>query len=515
MKKNKRIVADSIQSATKTKQNIKVEGLSFLSFIFKDKANKKYLYAGLIIGLVYLIILKILFPSPSYYSDSYTYIQVARDNQDISFRPVEYSEFIRFFKGVTTSDFALIIGQYFFNIVANLFLFFTVTYFFAINKKLKAVLFVLLICNPLYLFYSNYILSDALFCSLTVAWFATLIWTINRFNWGVVAMQLLMLLLLFKLRYNAIVFPVFITIALFLTKEPLWKKITASALGFVLILLLMKNITDRTEELTGTRVFSAFSGWQLANNAMHVLKYENIDTTKLDDDGRNINRFIKAYFDSLPTAQKNNNDVKASYMWDNKSPLKKYLSQYGVKNGFTIYFQGWTAIGPVYNDFGTSVILQKPGAYLKHFVLPNTKKYFFPELEAYDSYNQGADTMAKVAKDYYEYETNKVKVSAAGLHKAVMLPWKYLFPFINFLFLATVLVYLSTGTFKRVKKLFNQSLLLYLLVYFGNLLFVSALAPNVFRYHVFIVTLCVVFIVYLLQMIATNFQKKNMQANKL
>lgn len=79
-------------------------GAMFWHFVVQ-KENRVFAYAALLIGIVYFIALRLLFPIPSFYSDSYTYIQVARDNQPVSFRPGEYAEMINFFKGMSTSYF--------------------------------------------------------------------------------------------------------------------------------------------------------------------------------------------------------------------------------------------------------------------------------------------------------------------------------------------------------------------------------------------------------------------------
>src|SRR5207253_1256906 len=98
-----------------------------------------------------------------------------------------------------------------------LFLFFTWTYFFRLKKVFKIVLYVLLIVNPFYLFYSNYVSSDAFFNCFTVLWFTLLIWIMYRPSWVLIIVQLIVLAALFELRYNAIFFPAISTIALLLS----------------------------------------------------------------------------------------------------------------------------------------------------------------------------------------------------------------------------------------------------------------------------------------------------------
>lgn len=471
--------------------------LSFYHFVWHEKANRKLLIIGLLAGVGFILLLRVLFPFPSFYADSYTYIDAAAERQPISFRPIQYSEFINFFHHFSTSDLALIIGQYVIAIVANLFLFFSCLYFFDLPHRLKTLLFILLVFNPLYLLSANYVLSDSFFCSLTTIWFTCLIWIICKPNAINMLLQFVLLMLLFKLRYNALIFPCFTLLALAFSRQSLWKKLLVAAFSFGIMFLLMNEISDKTEAITGTRTFSAFSGWQMAGNAMHILRNTPADTTDFDDEQREINHFVINYLIDIDSLKTHEEEITAAYIWDKKSPLKQYLYYYASKNYYNNYFETWTALGPIYNHFGATVIAQQPLAYIKYFVWPNTKRYFMPVMEAYSEYNEGRDSVDKVAATFYKYGRTKIDAGNARLHTTLLAPWQYIFSFLNFLFLLIALVYGITGTFRQQTKLFNQLLLLFIAFYLGNLLFVSAVAPNVFRYHLFIIALSIMFIAYL------------------
>lgn len=470
---------------------------SFYHFVWCEKSNKKLLTIGLLAGICFILLLRLLFPFPSFYADSYTYIDAAAEKQPISFRPIQYSEFIRFFHHFNASAFPLILAQYVTTLLANLFLFFSCIYLFELPKHLKTVLFALLVFNPLYLLSANYVLSDSFFCSLTTIWFTCLIWVIYKPCAANMLSQFVVLILLFKLRYNALIFPCFTLLALLFSHQAIWKKVLVTGFSFGVMFLLMNSISNTTEELTGTRTFSAFSGWQMAGDAMHILRNVPADTTDFDDEQREINHFILNYLAEVDSLKQQEEEITASYIWDKKSPLKQYLYYYGSKNYYNNYFETWTALGPVYNRFGASVIAQQPFAYIKYFVAPNAKRYFIPVMEAYSEYNEGRDTMAKVAAKYYGYSTTKVDAGYATLHKNLLSPWRYLFTIINIFFIIAALVYAITGAYKKHSRLFNQSLLLFGAFYLGNLLFVSAVAPNVFRYHLFIIAPALAFTIYL------------------
>ena len=275
--------------------------------------------------------------------------------------------------------------------------------------------------------------------------------------------------------------------------------------------MLMKNTADTNEEVTNVHTFSSFSGCQMANDALHILPYtKNTDTTAFDDDGREAFTFIKKYFDTVqskytiaPTS-----GVTPFFMWDKRSPLKQYVPYYTNKYGFKDYFLAWCSLGPIYYKLGQTLILQHPILYYQHFIYPNTGAYFIPELEAYGSYNENRDTVATIAKDYYQYKTTAIDKSSNKLHETLIKPWPILFLLLNIMLLIFTALYFGLGVFKTNSKTLNFSILMYLSLYFINFFFVVFLAPSVFRYHLFIVTLSWVFIVLISQQIFLHFKNK-------
>jgi hypothetical protein len=474
----------------------------FLRYISR-KENKIFLYSALTIGIGYFIMLRFLYPVPAFYFDSYTYIQVARDHSPISFRPIEYAQLLNLFKAISTSDVALIAAQYFSNLIANLFLFFTFTWFFTFHRTCKVIFFILVICNPLYLFYSNYILTDAFFSAFTVIWFTVLVWLIYKPGWLLNIFQLIVLAFLFRLRYNAIIFPVFTAIAFILSNQATWKKLLGFVPSLVLILALVLVTIKTNEYYTGTRTFSAFSGWQLANNALHILRSEDIDITNIPDrQTKEIIEVSKRYFNNAKIPF-NHARPTADYMWNASSPLKTYMATFAIKHSRKSYLQTWTALGPVYNNFGKTIIFKKPLSYLKYFVLPNAIQYFIPELEAYKSYFNKNETINEVAIKFYHYKSNKPGRQHQFVYDFVFKSWPYIFPAINVLFLVLTFLYLFSK--KRLKRspLFNRVLVCFSAFYFANFFFIVLLAPTVFRYHIFIITLLFPVLLLLLQELVT------------
>jgi hypothetical protein len=331
---------------------MKLKGRPFLNHIISDD-NKGYLLVAIAIGIIYFGLLRFLYPVPSFYSDSYTWVGAAVTWQPVTFRPIGYSKLLIFFHFFSASDVGLIAAQYFCNLFANLFLFFTCTWFFNFQKVYKTVLFALLIINPLYLFQSNYVSSDAFFNCFTVIWFTLLLWILHKPTPTYIIVQILVLAGLFTLRYNAIFFPVLAAFSLIISTGGWLKKIAGAAASCGVVILIMLVTTYVTKNFTGTKTFSAFSGWQLANNALHVLHNEKTDTAAIKD--KEVKAAVKFAVHFLDTSRRfTDTSATAYYMWYYNSPLKKYMTEYPGRK--KTYFGTWNALGPLYSKMGRTII---------------------------------------------------------------------------------------------------------------------------------------------------------------
>ncbi len=471
------------------------------------KENKTWFLSAVIIGAVYFIALRFIYPVPSYYSDSFTWVGAARTGQPVTFRPVGYSKLIVFFKFFSTSDIALIAAQYFGNLFANLFLFFTCTYLFSFIRGFKVLLFVLLIINPFYLFYSNYVSSDPFFSCLAVLWFTLLIWILQKPSWLLVIAQLIILASLFELRYNAIFFPVIFAFAILLSRQSITNKVLSISINIAAIAAIVIATSIVTKNFTGIKTFSAFSGWQLANDALHIIQHEKIDTTSIKD--KEVKKLVNFTSHFLDTTKSIFPDSGASavFMWHINSPLKKYMHVYDPTS--KSYFKTWNTLGPVYNNFGKTIILQNPGSYLRYFALPNLKAVIFPPLEIYDTYMEDHDTIASEAQKFYHYKSKKTPKHYPTLYAIVFNPVLYIFLAMNMIFLIFGVDYLFLGRYKKQPLLYNQTLLCFTAFYFANFLFIVLLAPSVFRYHIFILTLSFPILLYLIQQLITSPQSED------
>lgn len=466
------------------------------------KDNKKWIFLSLGICCIYFLIHNIYFPFPNLYPDSFTYIQCARDNQMVSFRPIEYSRFIAYFKTISDSSFALIFFQFLLNYFAHIFLFLTVLFHFNFTNSAKWVFFVLLFLNPISSVLANSILSDSLFTSFAVIWFSLLIWIVKTPKWYLFVIQTITLIFIFKLRYHGILFPIVLFIAVFMIKIKLWEKAFVIVLNVLIIYILVNITIQNNDQFVKVKTFSAFSGWQMANNALHILQHKEIkiDTSKIsedDTDTKSVYNLVNHYFDTAKNPLLSNT-ASAVYIWNVNSPLKQYVPMYMQEFGFKTYFDSWQSLGPVYNKFGSFIIFQHPGAYFKYFVLPNLSNYFNPDLEAINTYCVNADTIPPVVVNYYGFKSNAISKSSKTIHSSLIFKQSVYFTIINCVYLILMIIYLLLN--RNLYKTFQFKIMVLMLIFFFvNFGFITLLAPSVYRYHVFILILLIPFCIHLFQ----------------
>ncbi len=402
------------------------------------QANKKMLLVALSIATACYAILRILFPMPDFFADSLSYISWARLNTPVQYRPTGYSTFLRFIREyISQSDSAVVLIQYLLFVLAGLFCFTSIDYLFGLKKKVKWPLLVLLIVNPILIFQTNMIMSDSIFCSLTVIWFSLCLWAMRTQKWGFLALQIAVLYVTFCIRYTAMFYPAIgVTVfALFTTRT--FYRIAGTFLTIIVIMTAVYQQQNAVEHDTGVRVFSGFSGWQLANNVLYYYKRLDIDTNAFPSlELKNIDKTVKLYIDSVVKKD----SIGSVYMWDRKSPLKVVQYTY-MRMSRQRYFPQWFATSVALNEYATYLIKRDPGAFLKYFILPNTRNFFYPEHELLEKYDVGNTKLDRFAKEWFGYETDVLYCRFPGFEKNVMRFYPALSFILNILNIGTILLF--------------------------------------------------------------------------
>jgi hypothetical protein len=173
------------------------------------------------------------------------------------------------------------------------------------------------------------------------------------------------------------------------------------------------------------------------------------------------------------------------YLWDEKAPLKVYLAQKYAKDSTTHYLKRWASVAPLYGQYGSWLIRQHPGAFAKHYVLPNLVNYYAPPVEFLGIDNMGKDSVDQGALLWFGYKTNKVHSFSKNRNIILTGIFPPFLAVINILFFFSFVGFSVLGGFGKISPYAKKALLIVLLIWCVNLVFSVLASPIVLRYQAF------------------------------
>ena len=462
--------------------------IAFSRTVTRDE--KRYLVVSVAVMALIWIIFKLLYPFIDICIDSYTYLVVARYHETISLRPIGYSIFLQLIHSITNSDTVVATIQYFLFQAASLSLFFTIRRFYKPGLWLERLLLAFIVLNPFVLYLCNSLMSDALFAALTLFWLTTLIRLIWKPTWSLLCWQLVLLFMAFNVRYSAMFYPIIAIVAFLMVKKRRWFKVTGVVTTVVMILSVRAYIKHITFELTGVPNFTAFTGWQLANNAMHVYPWVPVDTTGFPTpESREVARYTWRYFEN-PYKPLQESALKATvgYMWFDLSPLRKYRLDWSRVHSpaDTTQYLGmtdWNRLSPIFSDYGKTVITKHPLAFAWHYLWPSAKGFFLPDLDIFKIYNEGKKELLPIAQEWFGLPDKKVRVCSFTAEAKILAPIPWLYLFLNLAYLVASTLFFSNRNLCRSYPQLSSSAFLVFLYIAANTAFTIYASPSVLRYH--------------------------------
>lgn len=457
--------------------------LSFKDFLFGLPWNKALLLFAGVAVIAQFIIFKYLYPSAGFIDgDSYVYLESAYGNFSINTYPIGYSKFLRIFSTFTISDTALVAFQYLILQFSALFLVFTLAYFYKPGKAIFTLLFISMLFNPVFLYLSNYVSSDALFLSLSLVWFTLLLWILHRPEKWFILVHAIVILLAFTVRYNAMFYPAIAALGFLISRQSWQRKIIGILSSVILIGGFVYHTSNQYNRLTGIRQFSPFSGWQLANNALYAYRFvQDQPAPPMPAKFKQLDKMVRTYFDTTKNVYLHPQEMMIAntwYMWDPKSPLQQYMYGQFKKDSTAPILKKWATVGPLYAEYGAYLIKKYPLVFAQYYLLPNSLKYYAPPVEFLDTYNMGKDSIAPLGQIWFGLESRKLKTHFKDLKVTVLDFYPILVGIMNVVFILSLVGFVVLQGFKHNKALAIGLLLAFGLwiVNFGFSVFASQIA---------------------------------------
>jgi len=470
-------------SSTKSITSDKEPG--FRSFVLGEKQNRKYLVIALAGTVIQFVLLKILYPFPDFISDSYSYIATNVYHMDVNLWPIGYSKFLFWVHMISHSD-SLLVGIQYFLLQASLaYFFFSLLYLYRPARNTVIIIYIFLFFNPLFLYLSNAVLSDSLFTALTIVFLSQFLWMFHRPTLTQVIIQGVIVGICFTIRYTAIYYPLVALAGLLLSKHRPIIKLAGFFLGIALMIPFYISTTQKTKKITGTAEFSVFGGWQIANNALYMYNHIYIDTNKLPPETRELDRWSKVFFKKVNPSTQQLADLPGTYFI--KVPyaiLKPYLADRYSYDTPPDQFHAWGMVSPTYKKYGTYLISHFPMAFAQYYLWLNTKNYFQPHLEKFDSYNLQINTVPGHVQQWFDYTTPEVHSISATLPGKIFYFYSSFFMALNIIFGAS-LIWLVVSKRSRYLSPYFKKVVLFLCAFLTiNFAFSIFATPVVLRYQI-------------------------------
>ncbi|GIV33333.1 MAG: hypothetical protein KatS3mg031_0868 [Chitinophagales bacterium] len=400
----------------------------FIAFM-QEPLQKTSLLIALGAGALLFVILHACYPYPDTFPDTGAYIQQAEILKFGSFRPIGFSVFLAWTHALSESFLFFRAAQFVLHFITALALFYSVVFFFRpCGGILYYGLLMATVMHPAALYLTGVVMSDSLFISLTYLYLASLIWIVGRANVFFIVLNLVLIYAITQVRYTGLFYPVISALSFFLAYR---EKVTAallSLLPFAVIGLLIVQTRNGTEKHIGVKMFSGFSGWQLANNALHLIPHIQLSANEISDpEIRFVHQLVLITRDSVDYPK---NDVSSDFIWNNKGPLKAVLFT-SMQYTRQPYLTAWYRVSPILGKYGSFLIKKYPLAFARWFLLINFRRLLYPDNEMFKRFESN---VPEIAKDWFHLKGEGFRPGFAPFHKtAFLLPLLNLIGWILFI----------------------------------------------------------------------------------
>lgn len=473
------------------------QGPRFFDFIFRNQENRRWCWAALGLSIIGWCLFKWVYPNPNMVLDSYCLVRGAISGANVEVWPIGYSKFLILLGYLSHSAMLLVWVQYMGMVLACMYFFFTLLYIFNPGKWVKAGMFVFLFANPLFYYINNFVLTDGLYTTLSVAWFTLLIWVVFRPKDYMIWVHALLLLVLFSIRYNAMFYPFIAAAAFLFSSFRLWKKLVAMVLAGGMVLGFIVFTRNEMKQATGVSGFTVFSDWKILNNALFGYgHFYKTDPRPVPVEFAPLDSLIRLSFDvNGPDDMYNYGAITSGsmYMFHPYSPLTLYMSEQEQRSTSFIILDQSMPMSPLYGAYGKYLVRWHPFAFVRYFLLPNVQRHLLPPMESYASPSpfilHKDKVLGKPTADWFHLTTLECRSFGVSLRDMLLVPAMALTGIIQVAFLIVVVGVLYTRLYKTQPPLSNKVLLLVLLFTCAEFAFSVTSAGIVLRYLLLILAI--------------------------
>lgn len=451
--------------------------IDFIKFLVHQKQRREIVFILGIYLLFYTIIIW-LYPLPSTLVDSANYIHCASLMKIGGFRPFGYSWYLNFIHNVTPSITFLVISQFALNAFATLYFLFTVKYFNLITHRLLWYVFIsFTVIAPISFYMANSLLSDSLFCSLTIVWFTTAIWCIHSGNTFAFFIHLIFMIWAMNVRYTALFFPIVSLFTAILSYSKLLRMISISV-TIIITVFFYNSTKNKMRKEFGVDIFSGFGGWQVLNNALHIIPHVHIDPKEIKD--KQTSEFYRFALQFDTEVYKK--EISSSFIWSKDLPLKQYLA-WRMRSQQLGYVKAWLLSGKDFEKYGSYLIKKEPVAFCKYYLLPNSLRVVFPPERGFIF---STDTLEsdELISSWFKMQKGIKFIPASTLYSDMSLPLRMSECLINLTFLVCLVCWVFKKNIflldERATKALSM-LVLFVLMYWAFNIYA---APYEIRYGI-------------------------------
>jgi hypothetical protein len=366
-------MANAKQATAPNKAPVKKESTKGTFGGFIDQ-QRKFILSAFGCYLVLYIIFRQFYPDPLCIADTFGYVTSSITMSPNLFRPIGYSYFLSMLYKMSTSIDFVIFAQYWLSAIAVVLLLCSIRYLYPpVSKRTFNIFAFCILLSPTISFMNLWMLSDGLFFTLMIVWLTTLLWVLERESIPLLILHVICLFCMIYVRHTGLIFPIISSLAfisVFRLKS--WYMVLMSIAAMMLVI---NNTKMSNRHYFGAKEFSGFASWNQANNAISILPYVQVDTTKIEDpEVRLAHRVIRSLNDSVFSPE---SILSGEMIWRSSKSLGDVQTALAPKYGDLGKKVLWFKTGDVLGKYSSFLITHYPFEYFKHFVLPNAGEFFY------------------------------------------------------------------------------------------------------------------------------------------